>query len=111
MTLVIAFEAGRDVNDSAFWWMCGDRERDDSRFCTFSDHGNAIAAPEYDWEYWWSDAPEQELNQACEEMPALKQEIEEMKQRYLNRNRRNRGEAGTAKIIVRKRRYRGMSIV
>ena len=82
MRLENAFELGRDVGISAFWWRCTNH-----LYCPVSSWSNYIPAPEYDWLWWWADVSEEEATQAFAEMPGLEDETNEMRRQYENRKR------------------------
>ena len=78
MELVFAVEIGRDVNQAAFWWACNN-----GNFCLVADRREYIPAPEYDWQYWCQDIPEEDLV----EWPELRQECDEMEARWKQRKK------------------------
>jgi hypothetical protein len=71
---------GKDADDSAYWWICINSDN-----CLAATNGEVIAAPEYDWIYWYEGIPERDLLEDA----GLKAEWEQAKARYLNRRQSN----------------------
>jgi hypothetical protein len=67
MARLIAFEAGRDVEDAAYWWVCGN-----DLGCWYGSQ--PIPAPKYDWLYHCETIPAGALL----DWPELRAEYEEM---------------------------------
>ena len=76
MKLYCATEIGEDAIQCAFWWHCLN-----VRDCWLAWEGDPIAAPEYDWLYWYDGIPSEDLEAA----PELKEEYNQALRRYLNR--------------------------
>lgn len=75
MRLYTFDDVRKQADDSAFWWQCTNED------CPMSSDGHAVAAPNYDWLYWYKDIPESDLL----EHPELKAEWEQARTNYLNR--------------------------
>jgi hypothetical protein len=67
MRRVIAFEAGRDVWECAYWWVC----EDDAQHARDAD---PIPAPEYNWLWMAEGIPSKVLL----DWPELRREYDEM---------------------------------
>lgn len=65
----------KTAEDAAYWWTCTNED------CFMSNGGYEIAAPEYDWLYWYKDIPECDLL----DYPALKAEWEQARTNYRER--------------------------
>lgn len=78
------------AEDSAYWWFCTNED------CVESGDGGAIAAPEYDWIYWYAHIPESDLL----EYPGLKSEWEQARTNYLNRKGANANATFTPKALT-----------
>jgi hypothetical protein len=78
MRLEIFDDVSKDAFESAFWWCCSNNN------CFMVRPECAIAAPEYDWLYWYKDIPKEDLDN--EEME-LRTEWEQAREAYLKRKR------------------------
>jgi len=75
--LYFAEEVGKDLWESVFWWSCTNPD------CYGVRPEYAIAAPAYDWLYWYKYIPKEDL----ELHPDLKREWEQAKVTYKNRRK------------------------
>lgn len=82
MGLFIFDDVSKDAFESAFWWNCNNPD------CFLSRPEEAIAAPEYDWLYWYKVIPKKDLKKD----PGLKAEYDQARLNYLNRRQRARQE-------------------
>lgn len=70
----------KDAEESAYWWICVNTDN-----CLTANNGDVIAAPEYNWRYWYMHIPESDLL----ESPDLRAEWEAAKEAYVNRKTSN----------------------